>query len=59
LGTKGQHATSRPPKPLRLVFNHRRLWTIYPVPSSVSNYKSTLRNIPEERRSHLYGGRSL
>jgi hypothetical protein len=27
--------------------------------TSVTNYESTLRDIPEERRSHLHGGASL
>jgi len=27
--------------------------------TSVTNYKSTLHNMPEERRSHLDGGRYL
>ena len=32
----------------------------FPCPeTSVPNYRSTLRNIPEERRSHSYRGGSL
>ena len=42
-------------------------WTTWPVKMGllgcsitfVANYQSTLRNIPEERRPHLQGGRSL
>jgi hypothetical protein len=60
----------------RLVVSYRRFGTTYwPISNgqavlkirprccpetSAANYQSTLRNIPEERRSHLYGGeRSL
>ena len=29
LGTKGQHATSRPPKPLRLTLHYFQTWQIF------------------------------
>jgi hypothetical protein len=29
LGTKGQHATSRPPKPLRLTLRYFQTWQIF------------------------------
>jgi hypothetical protein len=38
---------------------HLNMGPIGSTETTVTNYQSTLRNIPEERRSHLKGGLNL